>query len=114
LPNGILARRKYMSIGDVIASARRRKRIDQKTMAKDLDISPSYLSQVENNSRTPSAKLLKQIAVQLDIPVSALLFEVIQDTDFNNEEDRQLFLKAKPLMDKMIAVLLSEDSNKPK
>jgi transcriptional regulator with XRE-family HTH domain len=101
-----------MSIGDVIASSRRRKNIDQKVLAVKLDISPSYLSQIENNSRNPSAKLLSQIADELGLPVSALLFEVIKDSDYGNEEDRQLFIKAKPLMDKMIAVLLSDDNAK--
>ena len=101
-----------MNIGDVIASSRRRKGIDQKKMAKTLKISSSYLSQIENNSRNPSAKLLTQIAKELGLPVSALLFEVVKDSDYQNEEDRQLFLKAKPLVDKMLAVLLSDEASK--
>ena len=70
------------------------------------------MSQIENNSRNPSAKLLTQIAERLDLPVSALLFEVVKESDFDKDEDRQLFLKAKPLMDKMIAILLSDETQK--
>lgn len=102
-----------MKIGDAIASTRRLKRKDQKELAKELSISPSYLSQIENNSRTPSPKLLSEIADKLGLPVSALLFQVLQETDYGKEEDRQLYLKAKPLVDQMIAILLSEtDVNK--
>ena len=98
--------KKNLQIGDVIASIRRKKRLDQKQMADELGISSSYLSQVENNTRNPSGKLLRQIADKLNIPVSVLLFEALEDSSFANEEDRQLFIKSKHLMDKMLDILL--------
>lgn len=103
-----------MKIGDVIASTRRKKRIDQKELAGELSISASYLSQIENNSKNPSPKLISEIADKLGLPVSALLFQVIQESDYSSEDDRQLFLKAKPLVDQMLSILLSEtvDSKK--
>lgn len=97
-----------MKLGDVIASIRRRKRIDQKKMAESLDISVSYLSQVENNSRMPSSKLLNKISEILEVPVSGLLFEAMDDSSFKDEETRDLFRKAKPMMDKMLEILLAD------
>lgn len=97
-----------MKIGDVIASYRRKKRIDQKKMAEDLGKSVSYLSQIENNSRTPSGKLLIQISEYLGVPVSTLLFEVLRENDFQDSETRELYQKAKPMMDKMISILLAD------
>ena len=99
-----------MKIGDVIASFRRKKRIDQKEMAKSLCISASYLSQIENNSRNASLKLLIEIAKYFDIPLSTLLFQVIEDSDITNLDKRNLFIQAKPMMDEMIAILLSEEA----
>jgi transcriptional regulator with XRE-family HTH domain len=103
-----------MNIGDVIASARRRKKMDQKEMARRINVSPSYLSQIESKGRKPSAKLLAQIAVVLEVPVSALLYETLEETNFLNNDDRQLFLKAKPMLDKMISILLSGDTQNNK
>ena len=101
-----------MNLGDVIASFRRRKRIDQKSIAEKLGVSVSYLSQIENNTRIPSGKLLKQISELLAVPVSALLFEAMDESNFKDEESRQLFNKAKPMMDEMIKILLTDKSSK--
>ena len=98
-----------MEIGDVIASIRRRKRIEQKAMAEKLGISVSYLSQIERNSRIPSGKLLTKIADELDIPLSALLFETIDESEIGDDKDRKLFQLAKPIMDKMLSVLLADE-----
>lgn len=97
-----------MKLGDVIASFRRRKRIDQKTMASQLGISVSYLSQVENNSKMPSGKLLNKISELLGVPVSSLLFEAMDESNIDDPETRELFNRAKPLMDKMIGILLQD------
>lgn len=97
-----------MKLGDVIASFRRRKRIDQKEMAKQLGISVSYLSLIENNGKVPSGKVLNKISEVLEVPVSALLFETVDETAFKDGEMRDLFNKAKPMLDKMIAILLDE------
>jgi transcriptional regulator with XRE-family HTH domain len=97
-----------MKIGDVIASFRRRKRIDQKSMAADLSISVSYLSQIENNSRMPSGKLLNKISDILEVPVSSLLFEAMDESNFKDDDARELFKRAKPMMDKMIGLLLAD------
>lgn len=55
-------------------------------MAAKLNMSVSYLNQVENNVKMPSGKLLNQISELLEAPVSTMLFEVMDDYSFKDEE----------------------------
>lgn len=94
-----------MNIGDVIASVRRRKRIGQQELADLIPTSVSYLSQVENNRKKPSLKLLNRIAEELKIPLSSLIFETIEEKHISNESDKNLFNSAKPMMETLIELL---------
>jgi len=49
-------------------------RMNQSQMAKRLDISPSYLSEIEKGKKTPSLDLLEKYAEVIGIPVSSLVF----------------------------------------
>ncbi|MEO9625344.1 MAG: helix-turn-helix transcriptional regulator [Qipengyuania citrea] len=49
-------------------------RLNQVEMAKRLDISPSYLSEIEKGKKTPSFELLEKYASLIGIPVSSLVF----------------------------------------
>ena len=49
-------------------------RLNQVQMAEKLDISPSYLSEIEKGKKTPSFELLEKYAGMIGVPVSSLLF----------------------------------------
>lgn len=49
-------------------------RLNQVQMAQRLDISPSYLSEIEKGKKTPSFDLLEKYALIIGIPVSSLVF----------------------------------------
>lgn len=49
-------------------------RLNQVQMAHKLDISPSYLSEIEKGKKTPSLDLLEKYAAIIGIPVSSLVF----------------------------------------
>lgn len=49
--------------------------ISQKELARRLDISPSYLSLIENDERELSVSLLRQISRELGVPISAFFFD---------------------------------------
>lgn len=48
-------------------------RIKQADLAKKLEISPSYLSEIENGSKTISVDLLHKYATIFDVPVDTFL-----------------------------------------
>lgn len=49
-------------------------RLNQMEMAKRLEISPSYLSEIEKGKKVPSFELLEKYAALLGVPVSSLVF----------------------------------------
>ncbi len=62
----------YKEIGFNISTQRRYAGYRQATFAQMLGITAQYLSQVENATRHPSAKLLVAIANMLDIDINPL------------------------------------------
>ncbi|MFN3819522.1 helix-turn-helix domain-containing protein [Blastomonas sp.] len=49
-------------------------RLNQAQMAERLQISPSYLSELEKGKKVPSLDLLEKYALLIGIPVSSLMF----------------------------------------
>ena len=49
-------------------------RLNQVRMAEKLQISPSYLNEIERGKKTPSLELLNKYAEIAGIPVSSLMF----------------------------------------
>ncbi len=43
-------------------------------LAKGIDVSPSYLSEIENGKKTPSMEILKKYADYFDTTISAIMF----------------------------------------
>ena len=62
------------NLGHVIRTARREAKRTLMQVAKDSDLSISFLSQVERNLLTPSVSALKRIAYVLKIPAGSLMF----------------------------------------
>jgi transcriptional regulator with XRE-family HTH domain len=54
-------------VGPQIVSKRREMRITQKEFANLLDVTPTYLSQIETGKKRPSNSLLEKIGPMLDL-----------------------------------------------
>lgn len=61
------------SIGDNIRKYRRKKNLTQKQLGELLELSNTYLSDIENNRTNPSIKTLKKLAKALEISYILLL-----------------------------------------
>lgn len=73
-------------LGDNISKIRKSKNISLTLCAKEIGISPGYLSDIENNiKKNPSMDILKKIALILDVDITELL---------NNEEKLSLISDA--------------------
>ena len=62
-----------MSLGDIINRARVDKRLGLRALARELDIAPSYLSDIENDRRVPSEAVLRKMSQVLDLDFDVLM-----------------------------------------
>ena len=97
-----------MNLGNVIAKFRKAKNVESKAMADSLGISATYLSLIETNKKKPSPEMLSAIADYFDIPVSVFLFQVLEAKDFKKPENREIFESAKPLIDGILSLLITD------
>lgn len=71
-------------IGDMIAKARKEKKMTKTELAKLTDINIGHLTHIEKGERNPSHKALKNICRALDIPYQQLMYTY--DKDINEEQ----------------------------
>ena len=63
-----------IKVGEIIRAKREEKNISLSDFAKELDISPGYLSQIENGvKKNPNLEILLRIINKLDIDLAMLL-----------------------------------------
>lgn len=72
--------------------------IKQKDMADRLDVSPNYLSLVENDKRDPSVPLLRNLASEIGIPLGLLFHNFDGDSGEVSPEERALLLRIQDLI----------------
>ena len=74
-----------MSIGQNIKSIRKKRNLTQKEFAKILEISSSYMSELESDKRNLSIDTINKIAKKLNVPTMYLLSgsNLIQDAEAN-------------------------------
>jgi transcriptional regulator with XRE-family HTH domain len=82
-----------MSVGRAAKFARVAAGIKQKDLADRLDVSPNYLSLVENNKREPSISFLRNLAGELAIPLGLLFLNIDSDLSEVSPEERVLLLR---------------------
>ena len=66
---------RLMSVGDTINEARVRNRLGLRALARELNIAPSYLSDIENDRRVPSETVLRDMARVLELDFDKLMQE---------------------------------------
>ncbi|WP_062750394.1 helix-turn-helix domain-containing protein [Shouchella tritolerans] len=66
-------------LGDLLREARKQKSLTLTELAKQIGITPGYLSNLENNRQEPSLPMLRHLSEKLDIPVTMLFAEETTD-----------------------------------
>lgn len=102
-----------MTLGDEIREARIKAGIRLRAFAEELNLAPSYLSDIENDRRVPSEEVLKRLADKLNLefdhlmalagrfgekaerymkrnPTAGVLFRRISESNLREEELRKL------------------------
>ena len=82
-----------MNIGDNLKKIRKEKGVNQTEFAKSLNISQSYLSDLENGRKNISMKTVQQIASELNVTVGYLTSGNKMYGDLSDHEKREQFLK---------------------
>lgn len=72
-----------MDIGSVIRKARKKKGLTQNDFATWCEITQTYLSQIESNTKAPNISTLKKISENLDIPLPILFFLSMTEDDID-------------------------------
>ncbi len=98
-----------MYFGKTIKLFRTSKNLTQVEVASSLEISPEYLSKLENDARRPSLVLLSKLSNVLEIPLQLLIFTSLQPHDFPKSK-RKAFKNSKPILDKLLQLILLEDN----
>src|SRR4051812_13718550 len=70
-----------MNLGSTIKKIRLQKKIKQNFLAKSCSITPSYLSQIESNSKEPNLSVLRAISKKLEVPLPILFFLSLEESD---------------------------------
>ena len=99
-----------MSAGRMIKVVRMADGIQQEELARDLEVSRTYLSQVENG-RAPSLTFLRAVAKRLNIPLPLLMVEDLQGDSRVNQELRRL---AEDLVKARVSLLSLSGGSKDK
>lgn len=61
-----------MTLGNAIKLIRTARKLTQRKLAKQLEVSANYLSLIESDKRDPSLAFLNRLAAQLGIPLAML------------------------------------------
>ena len=90
-----------MNIGKVIKDTRKQQGQTQKEFATSCEITQTYLSQIENNSKEPNLATLKKISANLNIPLPILFYMSLNEEDISPEK-REAFEIINPSVKSLI------------
>jgi len=87
-----------LAVGKAIRMLRTRKGMSQKDLALRADITASFLSLVESDSRDASIKVIGRIADALEVPMAVLIWESVELPNDLSEQDRRMCELAKMIV----------------
>jgi transcriptional regulator with XRE-family HTH domain len=87
-----------IDIGKTIRRLRIERGISQQDLAGDAEVTPSFLSLVENGRRHPSLSVIRRLAKSLLVPEEVLVWDSVELPNNLNEKDRRLCEMAKMIV----------------
>ena len=79
-----------INLGIPIKKYRTQKNIKQTDLALLIDVTPTYISALENNHKEPSIALITKICEVLDVPKEILFWEAITSSIETKPEDKEI------------------------
>jgi len=90
-----------MVIGEVIKMIMKKRGMTQKSLAEKIPLTQPALSMIISGENYAHDSTLQKIAKALGVPVSAMLFLCVKESDVP-EENRQLFRTLQPTMEQWV------------
>lgn len=91
-----------MNLGKSLKSIRVDLGKTQMDICGELDISQTYLSQVEGNKKQPSLPMLRRISNYYKVPIPVIMWKAIEPSDIHQSK-KKAFNVIKPAVDKLIS-----------
>lgn len=82
-------------LGTTIKKLRLDLGMSQKVLADEADLTPSFVSLIENNHRAPSLVVIGRLAAALGVPDEVLIWDAVELPGNLSERDRRLCEMAK-------------------
>ena len=86
-----------INIGATIKKYRENNKITQEELANKIDVTPTYISALENNRKEPSISLLNAISKKLDIPLEIMFWDTVNLEDVKGK-DKEIIEVAKGIV----------------
>ena len=83
--------------------------LNQSDLAEQIEISKSYLSEIEGGKKEPSLELIKKYSVRFDIPISSIMF-FSENLDMDGSVSKQARKAKGVIASKVINFLLLIES----
>ena len=90
-----------MEIGKTIRRIRKKRGIRQVDFSKEVGISQTYLSQIENDDRNPTVSVLERIGNYLEVPYAVFVFMSLSEDDIPKSKIES-YLIARPILEGLI------------
>lgn len=96
-----------MSYAQIFKESRKKSGMSGKDFASRLNITPNYLSNIENNRKFPSKNLVERLSVEIRVPVPILQwFSLTEDSIVSNK--KAAFRNIKPAVDALLNQLIED------
>jgi len=90
-----------MNIGNALLKARKNRGLRQNEVAARVDITQSYLSQIETGDKIPSIDVIEVLAKEYNIPFPIMMWGAITEKDVKKGK-LDIYNKLKPTIDNLI------------
>lgn len=99
-----------MNLGEAIRNQRKNLKIKQSDLAKECQITPSYLSMIEKNKKEPNLSTLKKLSENLNLPLPVLFFKSLDSSDIPEEKREAYKLVSETFGNLINNIFLTTDS----
>lgn len=97
-----------MKLGQVLTKLRKETIYTQGEVADKINISRTYLSQIEKNRRIPTIEMIEKLAKFYKVPLFYIFYFSHEEKDLLKNNNLQVYRRLKPTIDDLIDIVFFE------